>query len=602
MIGRREDTGFPFPAAFFTALTSAIAGLFICLALRRGSADGNLYMTCAVPLWCGLLGLLFWFGIYLRRGRGTALSASLPYAAFLILLFFLPDYYVGKGPRLVVSLSILAITVLCLFVMAFSIFSRRWRAFEESAAKSSAKVIAAACVLFIGTAIAYGIIRYYHFGYAGLDLGLFIQSYWTTLRGKLFWNTHELYPGGSRFGKHFSPVMFLIFSFFSLCPHFIMLLCIYSICLGLGCIVVYLLARDSIGRYAGICFGVSFLLYPGIVYGVCDGYYMLHYTPLFLLLALYYFKKEKLGLFSLFIVLSLCTREDIALTTFFFGIYAALQKRKAVWVLLPTVLSAAWFGASMAIIIPAFGPGTMWEFFEDTGGSPEGVIQSIIHNPGFILARFTSPGYIKLIYLILMPLAVVLPLLGGEIIFALPTLAIIGLSSREQTRSIYGYYYLPLIPFIFAGAITTVKRLCSGKRPAFISERQKVKLLCAFVLFLSLAVFVRGPLAEILAHGISRPYNVRLGKGYNETLWKVMGLVPADASVFMPRYLMPHLAKRMFVAPDVPYDAEYLIVDSRTEDKRTAEIQKDVFIQSLDGNPDYDKLFDEKGVKLYRRK
>ena len=601
MDSRGEGTGFPFLAAFFVAMAGILFGVFICLIFWGVSAFRSPFPLSGISLLSCGLGLCIWLGIYFRRGRRIALFASLPYCAFLIPVFFFPDYILGEGPRLVVSFSIIAITALCYIVMVFLVRSSRVCASEGLVAKSSMKIIAVACVLFIGIAVAYGITRYLHFGYSGMDLGLFIQSYWTALRGKLFWNTHEFYPGGSRFGKHFSPIMFLILLFFSLYPHFVTLLLLYAICLGLGGIVVYFLARDSLGGYGGLCFGLSFLLYPGIAYQVRDGYYMMHYTPLFLLLSMYYFRKEKLGLFCFFLILTLCAREDIALTTFFFGVYAVIRRRGAAWVLIPTILSAVWFGVAMGIIIPAFGTGTMWEFYEDTGGSLGGVVSSFLQNPIAILLRFLSPAYIKLLYLILMPLAIILPLLGSEIIFVLPTLLIIGLSSMEQTRSIYGYYYMPLIPFIFASSITAVKKLSSSIVPGFIQEREKVNLLCTFVLFLSLAVFVRGPLAETLAQGITRPYNVRSGAGYNETLRKVIGLVPSEASVFTPRYLKPHLARRMFVTSEVPFDVEYLIIDSNTEDPRTARIQKGKFIKELAKNPDYVKLFDEKGVKLYHK-
>ena len=254
------------------------------------------------------------------------------------------------------------------------------------------------------------------------------------------------------------------------------------------------------------------------------------------------------------------------------------------------------------IVIPSLGPGTVSDFFEGTGIPLYGTLQSFFHSPVAIVSRFLSLQYLRLVYLVLMPLAIILPLLGLEFIFALPTLLIIGLSSREQTRWLDGYYYMPLIPFIFASSVTAVKRISLARTFASIGERERVNILCTYVLFLSLAVFVRGPLSQTLAQGITRPYNVHSGDGYNDVLRQVIKLVPANASVFAPRYIMPHIAKRAFVSPGIPYDAEYLIIDLNTEDALTARFQKTELIEKLDMNTDYVKLFEERGVKLYKKK
>lgn len=601
MNNRRERAGFPFPAASFTVFAGGIFGFYVCLALCGGSKVCTPLIYAAGSLSGAVACLIFWSRIYIRRGRRIALSACISYSALLIPAFFFPDYFIGHGPQLHVSFFIASIAVMCFLTLRFMVLSPTARAFEERISKASLKITVAATSLFVICTIIYGMARFANFAYAGNDLGNFIQSFWTALHGKLFWNTQEFYPGGSHFGKHFSPVMFLVLLFFSLCPHFITLLSLTAVCLGLGGVVVYFLARDSAGGYAGLCFAACFFLYPGIAYPAREAYFMMHYAPLFLLLALYYFTKEKICPFCLFIILACSIREEIALTTFMFGIYAALERRRAAWVLVPMVLSTVWFAVSVGIVIPAFGTGPMHEFYADTGGSPAGVILSFFNNPVAILSRFVSPDYLKFIYLMLMPLAVVLPLLGPEILLALPSLLIIALSSMDQTRSIHGYYYMPLIPFIFSSSIAAVKNISAKRILPFLKEREMVNLLSTFVLFLSLAVFARGPLSETITRGVTRPYNVRAGRGYNETLKRVIELIPPEASVFTPRYMMPHLARRMFVVPDIPYDAEYLIIDSLTADLSTAKIQEDGFIETLDENSGFVKIFDESGVKLYRR-
>ncbi|MCJ7469449.1 DUF2079 domain-containing protein, partial [Candidatus Bathyarchaeota archaeon] len=57
------------------------------------------------------------------------------------------------------------------------------------------------------------IMKHYEFRSYAWDLGIFNQSFWTTLyEGRFFYNNVELLvnPSGSFFGIHFSPILFLI--------------------------------------------------------------------------------------------------------------------------------------------------------------------------------------------------------------------------------------------------------------------------------------------------------------------------------------------------------------------------------------------------------
>lgn len=598
---RREETDRFIAAAIFAALAGSLLGLYISIVFAGDLLGSAVRTSCVVSPIGGFIGLTTWFRSSYRN-RGNALPAAIPYLAFFIPAYFLPDYLVGAGPSFLMSAAILFVAVTCFALLRLLAFARHASRFESWASDNSCKIIALAFIAFTIAVVGYGAVRYITFAYPGTDLGIFIQSFWTALHGKLFWNTHEIYPGASRFGKQFSPIMFLILPCFKLFPHGMTIISLDAVVLGLAGVVVYFLARDLLGRYAGLCFGLCFFMYPGIAYSARSAYYFMHYAPLFLLLSFYYFRKERFSLFCLFLVLACSTREDITLTVFMFGVYALIRRKRARWVLFPIVLSTVWFLIAVVIVVPALGTGTMWEFYADSGGSLEGILLQMVRNPRYLMQKFFAPDNVKLLYLVLMPLGLIPPIMSLEFIFALPTLAIVGLSSMEHTRFIYGYYYMPLIPFIFASSIMAVRRLSSGTTLASLESAKRAHLLCTFLLFLSMAVFIRGPLAETCTGELTRPYNVRSGKGYNETLRRVIGLIPPEASVFTPRYLMPHLAKRMFVACQQPEAAEYLIIDTRTEDPRTASIQGSAFLRGIEGNPAYEKLFGEKGVRLYRRK
>ncbi|MCX6357522.1 MAG: DUF2079 domain-containing protein [Candidatus Aureabacteria bacterium] len=589
-------------AAYLAALCAALggAGLGAYIACIVGERWPNPVLLPCIVILSAVIAML----ILLReqkRGHGDLLALVMPYTALLIPAAFIPDYAFGHGPGLVISLAMLVVAFAGYGALKFMLLSPAAPVCKMKLARAGGVIMAIATVAWITYHIVQGIIKYYNFGYAGLDMGIFMQSFWTATRGELFRNTHEIYPVGSRFGKHFAPFMFLILPAYAIVPHAGTLIVVNSLFLGLIGPAVHRLARRGLGGYGALCFGLAALMYPALSYQARDPYYDMHYAPLLLLLALIAYRAKRLGLFCLCILFSCGVREDIALTVAIFGVIALIQRMPWRWVLLPFLIGFGWFMLASCVIVPAFGPGTISIFYKGMGHSPLEMLRTLIADPVGYMQGFSSLGYFKLLYLMVIPLGFIFPFLGIEIVGALPALVVIGLSSAENTRSIYGYYYLPCVPFLFAGAISGVGAL-SRRLTARHGTRELSAAACTLIFFFALAVWVRGPLAETIASDMTRPYNAVSGPGYNEVLREVIGLIPPDAPVFVPRTIKPHLAHRMFVSAVIPYDAEYLVVDSYSEDPFVIGVQRDPFIQGLERNPRYMKLFDRHGVRLYRRR
>ena len=592
---RNRRTSHTGSAALCVAASGGATGLYVSLAFGVPPLPGGILSVVWVPaLFSGALWGA-WRTIYRTMGERAQWRAAAPFLAFLIPAFFIPDYLIGTGASPGMAAAIISTALACFASLGCLMFGERGERAVEMLSRRSRGIAIAATALFIAALVAYGITRYYSFGFPGADLACFVQSFWAALRGRLFWNTHDVFQGGSHFGKHFSPIMFFILPVYALAPHGITLIALNAAALGLGALVVYALAKDAIGGYAGLCFSLCYLMYPGIDYAAWHLCFMMDYAPLFLLLALYFYRKERLGPFTMALVISCSVREDVVLTAAVFGLYALVQGRNRAWILIPAILCAAWFALAVWVIIPSLGPGSIAEFYADTGGSIGGIAKAVIFSPVAVLRRFLAPDYIRLLYRILTPLALFLPLMSGEVMFVVPSLVIIGLSSMDQTRYISGYYYMPLIPFLFAAAMSAVRKISAG-------DGEKARVLCTILLFLAVSVFVRGFLSETMERGITRPYNVRAQKPYNAVLRRALEVVPPDESVFCPRYMMPFLAERYFVWEKVPDDARYLIIDARSEDPPTRVILGHRLLATIDRNPAYTKLFDEEGVRVYRRR
>ncbi len=73
-------------------------------------------------------------------------------------------------------------------------------------------------IIFLSTIT---ILKHQAFMSSGFDLGLFNQAFWTTTKeGMLFYETADLSfnPGGSFFGVHFSPILFILLPFYAILP------------------------------------------------------------------------------------------------------------------------------------------------------------------------------------------------------------------------------------------------------------------------------------------------------------------------------------------------------------------------------------------------
>ena len=174
------------------------------------------------------------------------------------------------------------------------------------------------------------ILKYYAFRAFAWDLGIFNQAFWSTLHGKLFYSTMELFivPSGSFFGTHFSPVLFLILPIYAIYPAPETLLILQSFILALGALPLYMLVRDSQNnKLASVVFVMAYLLYAPL-HGVnWFDFHVQIFLPVFFLSAIYYLTKGKWLRYFFFTVLALTVAENVAIVVVFVGVYCLWRFR-----------------------------------------------------------------------------------------------------------------------------------------------------------------------------------------------------------------------------------------------------------------------------------
>jgi uncharacterized membrane protein len=342
--------------------------------------------------------------------------------------------------------------------------------------------------MFLGYVIVLStasLVRHFSFQTSAWDLGIFDQAFSSTLSGRLFYYTAELYanPGGSIFGVHFSPILFLVVPFYAMLKSPATLLVIQSVVVGAGVYPVFLIGQQALkDRRLAYYFSLLYLVYPH-VYGIniFDFHPDAFFVP-FALFALYFFMKGSWKPYLVFLLLSLSTKEFMAIIFGIFGLGELWIERneiaeifrsrsrpsKKVLITLGTIaVSACWFFAARQII-GIFNPNPPGGFLQ---GSPWSLLgfapldPSSWFHPGQInlLQAISYDSQSKLFYLftIFAPLGF-LPLF--DLVGALPALPwiVVALLSNYPPYYQIGFQYSALIaPFMIIAAMEGFGRVQS---------------------------------------------------------------------------------------------------------------------------------------------
>ncbi len=189
--------------------------------------------------------------------------------------------------------------------------------------------------------------KYYQLGYNALDLAIFNNIFFNAANGNGFWSSIQ---GHHYFADHFAPWLYALLPIYWLWQSPLNLLIIQSVILSLSAWPIYLIAKKILNQKAAIILSLAWLLNP-LVWNI--NLHEWHILPLaipLILLAYYFYLQNNLGKFTIFILLAMLVREDVAIVTGMFSILALLDKKKLKWIILPGLLSGIYFLGTMKLI------------------------------------------------------------------------------------------------------------------------------------------------------------------------------------------------------------------------------------------------------------
>jgi uncharacterized membrane protein len=434
--------------------------------------------------------------------------------------------------------------------------------------------IAAAIVVWVATFAVLVVRRQDRFWSVDFDMGIYDQAVWLLARGHDFITVRGL----PVFGHHatFGLLLFAPASWLGAGPDF--LNTVQVAVLALGAVPLFLVARHrGLRPWPAAALGGAYLLHPSLQF---LGWELFHpetvaITPL--LCAYLCAVRRSWGWFAAWAVLAVSFKEDVALVVVVLGLVIALRPHRAAGDrragLVIAGLAGLWFLLVTQVLLPTVSghPAHYEALYSGVGGSPSGVVETALHNPGEITSRVLSSESGEFAWKLLAPFGLTGLLAPGVLLLGLPQFGADAISDAAWTRQIYYHYAaLPLAAVALAtveGVAFVVRRIGGMSRWVVPS----VVLLCAFASTLAWGPSPIG--AEYRNNWWPPDHDARIG-----TKRAAIDSVPDDASVSAVFTFVPQLSDREKIYtfpnpwrpsnwgyrdhdPDDPAGVDWLVID-----------------------------------------
>lgn len=322
------------------------------------------------------------------------------------------------------------------------------------------------------------------------------------------------------------------------------LLVIQTVILALGALAVFKITqsvfeKNRFKNLYSLLFSLSYLLYPSLQRGNIFDFHAVTLASTLLLFMFYFWLKKRYWLSFLFLTLGIFSKEQVALTTAFFGLYilysssfanvipnlfrnllprkqqvlnqvqddrlggSRLRANDKNFAFLIIGTSIVWFVLSVFVIIPSFRGGDHFALarYRDFGETPINVILGVFAKPQVVARYLINTNVAQYFLFLLGPLGFLSILAPWEFLIALPELGINLLSNNPNTINIIYHYQAVIIPFVFISAMYGVKRLASFGSPSFwglrryVGGQARMTFLVSYILFFSIIfAYLKGPL------------------------------------------------------------------------------------------------------------
>lgn len=294
---------------------------------------------------------------------------------------------------------------------------------------------------------------------------------WSTLHGGFLQKCAGCPPF---FAEHVSPILLALVPVYALAPSPVTLWVVQALVLAAATLPLMALARRLLPEHrhaplvAGLCWMTSRPLNLGLTYD----FHMEAVYPLAFLGALLAVEGRHAWKLWGWGLLALCTKEDGAVPVAALGVWAAWRWRDARSLAL-TFCAALWLAAAVWVVVPRFGAGGAYAFavrYSDFGTGVGEIARNML-DPARMAVVVFQPAKLKVMANTLGPFLFT-PLLAPAafVVLTVPLALTLFASSYWPMWSLLCYYALPLLPFLFDGALRGIRsaRRLGGARVASV--------------------------------------------------------------------------------------------------------------------------------------
>ncbi len=485
--------------------------------------------------------------------------------------------------------------------------------------KKSTVVLWIMIVAYIAYFSWFTVLRYQTLYASYFDLGIMHQAVYNTYRALQTFDFSRVLeitdPLGfaqvKRMAIHNDMLLALLAPFYFINNTPSALVVLQTVILALGALATYNIANLLFKQYRrhrvlSLIFAFSYLMYVPMQQSNIFDFHAVVLATSLLLWMYYFYLTERYWWSVIFFILSILSKEQVALTTMMFGYHALWSvwitrkkdPRKLSYGYGIAAASVLWFALSIFIIIPTFRGGNHFatERFSEFGESPKEILLTVFTNPAAVIAMLSKneiPQYINELFGSVGYLSFLSP---THLFITIPELAINSLSNNDNMRNIIFHYTAVIQPFIFISAMYGVKRLLK-KHHGFLIP------VCVYLLMTtSWFAYTMGPLPfqrRANIHPIKYPQEER-----HEIMRWAKLLEDESIKVSTTGHYAPFFTnRRYFYNFSTHYGlADYILVSSgELRDPHSYSDLKDEY-QSLASDPRYELIFKSNKLEVFRRR
>jgi len=462
-------------------------------------------------------------------------------------------------------------------------------------------LLAGAIISYAAGFAALSSLRHEAFITGRFDLGNMVQAVWSTAHGDPLRMTSLHGDQISRLAAHVDPILVVFAPLWWIWPSPHMLLAVQAIVIALGAVPMFLLARKHLASpRAALGFALAYLLYPATGWLTLNEFHPVALATPLLLFAFWCLDEERLVRFALFAFAASACKEEIALVVAGFGIWYAVAHRSWVTGAAIALAGGLWAAVAIGVVIPHYNAGAESDFYgrySEVGGSAGGILETAFTHPLRIVEAALSNRDLHYLLDLVAPLGALCLLAPLVLVAALPELAINLLSSTTTQTSIHFHYTAGLIPPLMIGAIFGAKRL----------SRWTFPVAAAIVLAAVVGNYRLGPIPGWRHVPGGQMFQATAGRvtDHDRIAQRALRLIPGGDVVSATNTLGAHLSARRRVL-SFPYfeDSTWIAADETQPGyaDRYAPIPTATQLAALRRNPEWQLVFEEDGVLVFRRK